>query len=230
MSPITQFATSRQRVLGSTVWHAVCHCRTIVLLAFFTCSQSSRRPRLWCPRKHERWQCDNYWLIAPTRLECGDFSRIIQYTLVRFNKRWALSTWLAQQCCGLLFQRPAHQTLSFNCVDWQEVTSWHICPNSQRRSNQSSPSMLYSYRPGLEWKTIGVCCPIVLLVLLYTSPLTRRFNGRRVTGGMPTVCETNWHTSRSCRLSTGDGFNQVFTTIGFRNDVGNSDRICVEIV
>lgn len=47
---------------------------------------------------------------------------------------------------------------------------------------------------------------------------------------MPTVCETNWHTSRSCRLSTGDGFNQVFTTIGFRNDVGNSDRICVKIV
>jgi hypothetical protein len=31
-------------------------------------------------------------------------------------------------------------------------------------------------------------------------------------------------------MSTGDGFNQVFTTIGFRNDVGNSDRICVKIV
>jgi hypothetical protein len=107
VSPITKFATSHQTTgFCSKVWHAVCHCRTIVLLAFFiTCSQSSLRPRLWCPRKHERWQCDNYWLIAPTRLDCSDFSWIIQYALVRFNKRWALSTWLAQPCCGLLFQQ-----------------------------------------------------------------------------------------------------------------------------
>jgi hypothetical protein len=86
---------------------------------------------------------------------------------------------------------------------------------------------------GLGWNERQLVCAVLLFYnwyCFYTSPLTRRFNGWRVAGGMPTVCETNWHTSRSCRLSTGDGFNQVFTTIGFRNDVGNSDRICVKIV
>lgn len=100
---------------------------------------------------------------------------------------------------------------------------------------------------GLGWNERQLVCAVLLFdnwYCFYTSPLTRRFNGRSstfsshmlyvlyggVAGGMPTVCETNWHTSRSCRLSTGDGFNQVFTTIGFRNDVGNSDRICVKIV
>lgn len=86
---------------------------------------------------------------------------------------------------------------------------------------------------GLGWNERQLACVVLLFYnwyCFYTSPLTRQFNGWRVAGGMPTVCETNWHTSRSCRLSTGDGFNQVFTTIGFRNDVGNSDRICVKIV
>lgn len=58
-----------------------------------------------------------------------------------------------------------------------------------------------------NWRVLPYC---FTGIVIYTSPLTRRFNGRRVTGGMPTVCETNWHTSRSCRLSTGEWLQSSF--------------------